>query len=269
MFKRLLLLLFPLSLTAFESAPWYSPIAEFELTPAYSYRSYSDVDRAKDPSHYSSHDHLLDLNLGVNFWPKWDFQLEADFSSTRALSWGTQRLGTQVRYLMLDDVAGDPVSLSLGAQIFFVPTRNMRDPSSPYHAQGNLELGVAIGKEIDDVYNWLYRFYGFVGVGTGNRGYPWLRPLVSAAFNFRQKHHFEALCEGYFGFGKRHEVNIRSLNGYAKIFHQSVDIGVSYHYLFEIWGSLGFQYSFRVYARAFPEYSSLFTVEYRFPFSLF
>lgn len=269
MIKRLLFFLFPLSLAAFEVSPWLTPIAEFQFQPSYSYRTYPNVSRARNPSRYSSHDHLIDLNLGVQCWPNWDVQVEWEFSNTRKLSWGTQRLGMQVRYLILDDVAGDPVSLAVGSQIFFVPTRNMRDPSSPYHAQGNLELGAAIGKEIDKVFNWQYRFYGFVGVGTGNRGYPWLRPLLSAAFNYHNRHHIEAFSEGYFGFGKRHSVDIRRLNGYAKILHQSIDVGLSYHYLFQIWGALGVQYSFRVFAHAFPEYTSIFTIEYHLPFSIF
>ncbi|MCB1076018.1 MAG: hypothetical protein KDK59_10915, partial [Simkania sp.] len=82
-------------------------------------------------------------------------------------------------------------------------------------------------------------------------------------------HKFELYSEGYFGFGKRHEVDIRHLNGYAKIMHQSIDIGASYHYLFEIWGSLGIQYSYRVYARAFPKQASILKVEYILPFSIF
>lgn len=269
MFKKFLLFLFPVTLLAFEIDPWFTPIAEFRLRPSYSYRYYPDVDRAINPSHYSSHDHLIDLNLGVNFLPNWDFQIETDFSSTRKLSWGTQRLGLQLRYLLMDDVAGAPVSLTAGMQVFYVPTRNMRDPSSPYHAQGNLELGIAVGKEIAKVYDWQYRFYGFIGVGTGNRGYPYLRPLLSAAFKFHRHHKFEFNSEGYFGFGTRHEVDIRHLNGYAKIMHQSIDIGASYHYLFEIWGSLGIQYSYRVYARAFPKQASILKVEYMLPFSIF
>ena len=269
MFKKLLLFLFPMTLLAFEVDPWFTPLAEFNLRPSYSYRYYPDIDRARNPSHYSSHDHLIALNLGVNFLPNWDFQIETDFSSTRKLSWGTQRLGLQLRYLFMDDVAGAPVSLTAGVQVFYVPTRNMRDPSSPYHAQGNLELGIAVGKEIAKVYDWQYRFYGFVGVGTGNRGYPWLRPLLSGMFKFRHHHQFELYSEGYFGFGRRHHVDISRLNGYAKIMHQSIDVGASYHYLFEIWGSLGIQYSYRVYAHAFPERANILKVEYRLPFSIF
>jgi len=267
--KKLLLSLFPFSLFAFVVDPYLTPIAEFEFRPAYSYRYYPSVNHGENPSSYHSHDHLIDLNLGVNFWPNWDFQLQTDFSHTRKLNWGGQRVGMQLRYLLWDDVAGDPISLNVGGQIFYVPTRNMRDVSSPYHAQGNLEIGVAVGKEIDSTYQWLWRFWGFVGTGIANRGYPWLRPILTAEGKFQLRHKLKLSAEGYFGFGDRSRVNIDDFNGYAKVQHRSIDIELNYTYLFEIWGALGVQYSFRIYAHSFPQHTSIFTAEYRFPFSLF
>jgi len=158
--KKIFLLLFPCTLFGFVLQPWYSPIGEFQLRSAYSYRYYPSVSQGKNPSSYHSHDHRLDLNFGVQFWPNWDLQFESDFLHSRKLNWGTERVGLQVRHLFLDDVVGDPISLSVGFQGFYVPTRSLRDVSVPYHAQGNLELGVAIGKEIDKTYNWLFRFWG-------------------------------------------------------------------------------------------------------------
>ena len=267
--KRLLLFFFPLSLFAFVIDPWFTPIAEFEFRPVYSYRYYPSVDNGVNPSNYHSHDHLIDLNLGVNFWPNWDFQIQSDFSHTRKLNWGGQRIGTQLRYLLMDDVAGDPISLALGGQVFFVPTRNMRDVSSPYHAQGNLELGISAGKEIDSTYQWLWRFWGYLGAGIANRGYPWLRPFLAAEGKFHNRHILKLFAESYIGFGERASVNINDFNGYAKIKHRSIDVGLNYTYLFEIWGALGLQYSFRIYAHSYPQHASIFTAEYRFPFSLF
>lgn len=267
--KKLFLLFFPLSLCPFVIDPWLTPIAEFEFRPAYSYRYYPSLDRGFNPSSYHSHDHLIDLNLGVNFWPNWDFQFQTDFSHTCKLNWGGQRVGLQLRYLLMDDVVGDPISLTLGGQVFFVPTRNMRDVSSPYHSQGNLEVGIAAGKEIDRTYDWVYRFWGFLGIGIANRGSPWLRPLIAVEGKFHQHHKLKLFTEGYFGLGHRNRVNIDNFSGYAKIAHHSIDLGLNYTHLFRIWGALGLQYAYRVYAHAFPRHASTFTVEYRFPFSLF
>lgn len=265
----LTLFFFPTLAFSFALEPWYTTVGEFQFRPTYIYRHYPSVSQGKNPTSYHSHDHLIDLNLGIQFWSNWEVQIESDFSNTRKLNWGTQRFGLQLRYLLLDDVVGDLVSLSLGLQSYYVPTRNLRDISSPYHAQGNIELGAAIGKEIDKTYNWLFRFWGFAGIGIANRGAPWIRPLLAAEMKFKQRHLFKVFSGGYFGFGHRHKIAIDYFKGYAKVAHRSVDLGLNYTYLFKIWGTLGFQYAYRPYAHSFPQHASTFRIEYRLPFSLF
>jgi hypothetical protein len=267
--RFLFLLFFPLALVAFEMDPWFTPLAEFQLRAAYSYRYYPSVDRAVNPTSYSSHDHIGDINLGVSPHPNWDVQAELNVAKTDRLSFGIQRVGLQGRYLWLNDVAGDPVSLTTGLSLFFVPTRNMDDVSSPYHAQGNAELGMAVGKEIDHVFDWICRFYAFLGAGIANRGSPWLRPLLSCQFQCRNTHRLQLFAEGYFGLGNRKQVNIRQFTGYAKLRHQSIDMGLNYTYHFDIWGDLSLQYAYRVFAKSFPEKASTFMIKYCLPFSIF
>jgi len=262
------LLFSPFVLAAFESKPWFPPIAELELKLNYSYEHYPSVSHAFDPPHDSSKDHLIDLNLEVSFLPKWEAQVELDLAKTSKLSLGTRRVGLEVRYLFLDDVAGDPVSFTTDLLLFYVPTRNMKDVSSPYHAQGNFELGMAVGKEIDLEYDWAYRFFGFLGLGQANRGYPWVRSELSFQRNYKNRHHFSLFTEGYFGLGPQKKVIVDHFNGYAKIQHQSVDLGINYTYLFDIWGSFTFQYAYRVYALSFPRKLSSFSIEYKLPFSI-
>ncbi len=258
----------PLVLFGFEVSPWFGTIAQLEMRPSYSYSFYSQVNSGGKKLSYSSHDQWLDLNLGVSFLPTLDIQTEANFSNTRRLSWGTNRVGLQLRYLFLNDISKDPISLASNIQIFYVPTRSLRDVSSPYHAQGNLEWGWALGKEIAKDYHWNYRLYSYLGVGSANRGSLWSKQKLSFKFNYRFRHHLEAFVKGYFGFGNRKKIFIDHFNGFAKIAHRSVDLGASYHFLFEVWGTLSLRYTYRIYARFFPEYENRFTFEYRFPFSL-
>lgn len=255
--------------SAFEQTPYLSELAEFYLRPSYTYRYYPDIEGGFNPDKYASHDHLVDINLGVRFLPRWEVQAEVDFAATRDMDFGLRRTGAQVRYLVFDDLEGDPVALAVGATLFYVPTRNLRDVSSPYHAQGNGELGASLGKEVSYREEWLARVYGFFGVGTGNRGFPWLRALMVTTLQWQNRHQLRFFAEGYFGLGNRERINVGNFNGYAKIQHHSVDIGTSYHYLFRMWGSLGVKYAYRVYAHAFPERAHMATVEYCLPFSIF
>lgn len=264
---RWLLLFCPCFLLGFELQPWYPTVGEFNLRSAYSYRYYPSVSQAA-PS-YHSHDHRIDFNLGVQFWPNWEVQLETDFLHSKKLNWGTEAAGLQLRYLFLDDVAGDPISLSVGLQSIYAPTRSLSDVSVPYHGQANFELGAAIGKEIDKTYNWLFRFWGYLGVGQANRGAPWTRPLLVAEMKFHQKHVLKAFAESYLGFGHRHRVRVDHFHGYGKIAHRSIDLGLNYTYLFRIWGALSLEGAYRVYAHSFPKHVATARIQYCLPFSLF
>lgn len=272
MIKRLLItLVFPLPFMAhtLDMKPWFHDLWQLYFTPSYTYSYYPSVEGSVKPSRYSSHNQLLQFDLGVSFPPNWDGQIEAQFASTRKNDWGSRSAAMQLRYLVLDDVAGAPVSLTIGGNIRFVPSRNLRDPSCPYHSHFNMEVGAGIGKEIDRVFNWLYRIYGYVGLGIANHDSPWLKPLAAFDFNYRNRHHWKVFTEGYFGFGDVDRVNVRTFHGYGKIHHQSVDLGGAYQYLFKIWGSFSLEYSFRVYAHNYPQYESKFKATYSLPFSIF
>ncbi len=255
--------------SAFEQTPYLNDLAEFYLRSSYSYRYYPDVEGGVNPDKYASHDHLVEMNLGVRFLPRWEIQVEVDCAATREMNFGLRRTGAQVRYLVFDDLEGDLVALAVGAALFYVPTRNLRDVSSPYHAQGNGELGASLGKEVRHWKEGCARLYAFFGVGTGNRGFPWLRGLMVATGQWKNRHRLRLFAEGYFGLGNQDHIDVAHFNGYAKIQHHSVDVGTSYHYLFRVWGSLGVKYAYRVYAHAFPERAHTATLEYCLPFSVF
>ena len=272
MIKRLLITffcIFPCFAYALDVKPWFHDLWQIYFTPSYAYSYYPTVEGGIKPSHYSSQNQLLSLDLGVSFLPNWDGQIETEFAWTSKQDWGARSSAVQVRYLVCDDVAGAPVSLTIGSSLRWVPSRNLRDVSCPYHSHFNIEVGAGIGKEIDRIFNWLYRLYGYVGVGIANHGAPWIRPSAAFESNYRNKHHWKIFAEGYFGFGGQDHVNIRTFHGYGKVHHQSIDLGVGYRHLFRIWGSYSLDFSFRVYALNYPQYESKFQFTYRLPFSIF
>lgn len=265
--RSLVALLLPLSLFSLNYDPWFGQTWLFYLTPSYEYRYYPDVDNGT--CQYSSHDNLAKVNLDFSFLPQWDIQLEGIFASTSRLSWGTQAIGSSLRYLHYNDVEGDPLSLTFNGNLFYVPTRSQKDPSTPFHSTLNFELGAALGKEIDKVYNWSYRIWAYGGAGIANRGAPWTRAIIAFDSNIYQRHLLRIFTHGYFGFGGIEEVNIDNLRGYANIDHQSIDVGLRYAYEFDIWGNLSLEYFYRPFAHSYPERLHSVTISYTLPFSLF
>lgn len=268
-YKIALLLSLPITGFAFDQAPWFGLPLEFYWETAYTYSEYSKVQNAVEPLRHTSHDHLFNFGLGASLSAVWDGGIELEIADTPRETWGTRSFGAEIRHLWLDDVMGDPVTLTTGAIFRYVPRRSLRDISTPYHAQSNFELNGAVGREWASGEFWHFRTFGYVATGIANRGSPWLDVHLAAGFNQEDRFQYEIFSRGYFGFGDQREVNIEHFNGYAKIHHQSVDVGVNFRYLTEVWGSFTFEYTRRVFARSFPENVNFFTIRYVLPFSFF
>ena len=170
---------------------------------------------------------------------------------------------------MLDDISGDRVSLTIGLNIRGAPHHFLTDVSTPYASEFNLELTGSIGKEWSQEGMWTMRTYGFATVGMGNRGYPWTRELFVWQYNWQDTHRVSLFAEGDFGFGNKQHVNVKHFNGWAKVQHQSIDLGFAYGYKFGVYGLLTASYAYRVFAHNFPEHVNFFTLSYCIPFSLF
>ena len=258
-----------LGCASFEHSPYFQTFGQCNFRPLVGGRFYDNISHLEGAKQYKSRDLLVDLNLGMRCLPSVEVELELDFSKTHKLPFGLQRTGAGARYLLLDDIGGDVVTLTLGAQAFFVPTRNMRDVSSPYHSQGNLELNVAMGKEWFGMTNYATCLWGFVGVGDGNRGRPWIRPELHLQTQF-SKALLGLYSKGYVGLGQMKEIVLSQFdNGYANIKHRSIDIGAQCQLAMGVWGDLNLHYEYRVFAYSYPERASIFYLLYRLPFSVF
>lgn len=267
--RKALLLLTPLTLFGLNMEPWFCNLLEFTFTPSYTYSKYRDVQNGHPQLSSASHDHLLTFDLSVPPVPQWEVDFDLEFADTPRQSMGFRSSAVQVRYLCLDDIIGDPVSLTLGSSVRGVSHHSLHDVSCPYHSRVNFEINSSLGREWDTGATWRIRTYGFASLGLANRGFPWTRGFALLEGHFATAQRLALFGEGYFGLGPRSRVNTRRFNGYAFIHHQSVDVGLQYTYHFEIWGHLSLAYTRRLYAHSFPKNVNFFTVSYMLPFSLF
>lgn len=254
----------------FNQSPWLGDFLQFHFRPSFQYRHYNEVSRGYNPSHYSSNDRFTNLDLAVTFLPQFDFQVGLEFADTRKQTLGLQSAAMQSRYQWLNDISGDPLSLTTGLQIRWVNQRSLKDVSCIYSSYWNFEIINSLGKEFDQIDSWIFRTFGTLGVGQANHGRPYLTSILSFESCFRYHHRFKIFLDGYFGFGHSRRIDISSFNGYGTIFHQSIDFGISYYYLIsKAMGMISLDYSYRLLAKAFPSHANTVTIRYDFPFSFF
>lgn len=253
----------------FTDVPYLGEFAQCEFCPLVGVYFYDRVSNLKEPSYYKSHDLHVDLNLGMRFLPNIEAEVEVDFTRTSLLPFGLQLVGFQGRYQLLDGFGSDVVSLVLGGRAFFVPTRNMRDFSSPYHAQGNVEINCSIGKQWCGTSRYAMMLWGLLGVGQANRGLPWIRPELYFDVQL-PKGSVSIYGKSYIGLGRTKNLFLSRFDrGYGDIQHRSIDLGMRYIVDAGIWGDLSLNYQYRVWAYSFPANANTFYLLYRLPFSFF
>lgn len=260
---------YPFLLFGLPQEPWLGNVYEFFFDAHYTFSFYTHVANGRPSTKHSSYDHQFLGGIGFTPSQYWDLDLEVEVTNTTTLSWNLRSVALQGRYLWLDDVIGDPISLTTGLSLRGVPHRNLRDTSCPYPGEADIELSLCAGKEWSTGPFWTARVYGLGAVGIANRGSPWTRLFCALEGNYDDRHQFQLSARGEFGFGAENFVNVDHFRGYGNIHHQSVDLGAAYRYQFLVWGRLSFEYVYRIYAHAYPERVNYFTLWYHLPFSLF
>lgn len=253
-----------------EREPWLGNEYEFRFDASYTFDYYSRVANAKGGSHHSSRDNQILLGLGMMPAETWDVDMEIEFAATTRQSFNWRSAALEIRRQWWDDIgSGDPLSVVTGFNARGVHHLSLKDISCPYAAEGNFEFTFSLGKEWSQEQYWRYRAFAFGAIGQAIRGEPWTRAYTAFQVNWKDFHQGQIFANGYFGFGHKTQVDVSHFDGYASIRHRSIDLGLSYRYLFELWGSLTVEYAYRVYARAYPERVNFFTIWYNLPFSFF
>lgn len=269
--KRLvaLALCLPSLCFALYERPWFGDIGELYFRPQYAYSFFDEVDNSTSSLPSTLFQHLLCANLETTIPPTWNWQIELEFADTTPVSWGYRSAALQVTKLWLDDVCGDPVSLTTGLSYRDSSSRLRRALPTPYHARANFEFHTSIGKEWSRGCYWTFRTYGTFAVGQGTKGSPWLRGDYYLWFNRCNTCQFRLYAKSYWGLGSKTAVPVPGFDGWADIGHQSIDLGVSFRYQFQCYGALRFDYMYRVYARSYPAQVNCFVLTYDLPFCPF
>lgn len=268
--KTLCVAFLSLASTAYslDTKPWFGEVYEFSFEGTYAFSRFSRVEGASTQLTHPINSQSVFADFGFTSNASTDLQVEGELGRTTDIGWTFRSAAVQARYRLLDDIAGDPLTLTFGLIFRGAAPHMLTDVSTPYAAELNTEVTCSLGKEWSSQGCWTIHTYGFATLGQANSGYPWTRELLVWKYNLNDIHRFTAFAEGYFGFGNRHHVDVKHFRGWGKYQHQSIDLGLSYGYKIGLYGVITASYAHRVFAHNYPEHANSFTLSYHLPFSL-
>jgi hypothetical protein len=209
----------------------------------------------------------LYFDLEFPYSPQWSADIDLHFVDTPRQSFSFSTTAIQFRYLLLDDIVGDLVSLAIGGNIRVVSDRSLKDISCPFNGNASFVANFAMGKEITHFENWCLRLWLYGEAGIANIGSPWIEGKFGLEGNHDERHKWSLIIDYVHGYGRKRHININHFRGYGRIRHKSLDIDFSYGYQFGVWGTLFAGYKRRVIAKTCPSNVNTFYVYYCVPFS--
>lgn len=240
--------------------PWYGRVFELNTAADIRFQLFNHVnthDHFRDNSHHGLNtrkelDTFIDLSASMALDQDIALQLEVIGLQSKLHSFRMDAIRLTPRYRLLNDIVGDPVSLSLGMTLSSIFSGVRKNIATFDHGGMAAEAHISIGREISCMQFWTSRTWGVLGVGIADVGSPWLRANFSYEHNFLDTHRLRIFTESLFGFGSDN-LNQFRFHGYGSIDYQAIDLGVRYTYQADYGVLFSCGYGYRVYARNCPE----------------
>lgn len=261
-----LILLIPFVLNAADLAPWFPPNLEIQPRVAYVFQNYTKID-GSHCTKKANNDHFLTLSLGGSY-NTLAVELETTMADTRHHTFGFADIALTGRYQWLNDILTDPVSLTTGVTVRQVFKVALNDISNFYNGGIEAEVHAAVGKETACREFWETRYWGVLGIGIADFGYPWIRANAAWERNWWDRHAITIYAHSLWGFGSHSLHCKRHFRGYGPIHHQNIDLGFLYDYALDCGGIVSLGYARRIYAKNCPKNVNLATLSFVYPFGL-
>ncbi len=268
---HLIFLISPFVLIGTDFAPWYPRYLELQPQISYNYQSYKKLNTKQGLKHTVSRDHLLNFSL-AGAYRVYAVEIENNCKETSHSDASHHSRFADIRltgrYQLLDDVVGDPVSLTMSLTGIQASQSAVKDISYFYHGLSTLEGHVSIGKEIECREYWLSRLFTVVGVGLADRGSPYVRGHVVWEHNGWDKHIVTVFTHTLWGLGSKNLNLNQRFHGYGSIKHHSIDTGIKYTYILESGLTMSAHYARRCYSLNCPHAVNFLGLTLLYPFGL-
>ncbi len=246
-----LFLSIPFSIAATQYQSWLGNYLEFEARLEGEYQHFANLAIETNKKKYRSDNFFLNLSLSNAVAYNFALELELASAHTKFQKGTIDHLKVTGRYIWLDDIVGDALSLSTGISLIHPFTKSLNDISVINHGRAEAEFFCSIGKEKALETIWIQRWYGVAGIGLANEGSPWIRCDLVYESRWHEAHELRGFIHALCGLGAK-SLQPNHFHGYGSIQHESLDVGIRYTYLIPYFGNISLQYSYRIYARNAP-----------------
>lgn len=252
--------------SATDYKPWYGRVLELDARAEVLMQAFEHVDSHHCSGKRREFDTFVDLSASMAVWEGIAAELEVIALQSRHQSFGMDAIRFTGRYQWLNDVVGDPVSLSTGVTVssIFPPAR--KNVATFDHGGVACEAHVAVGREMSCMQYWTSRAWGVFAAGIADVGSPWLRGNIGWEHNWCNTHYFELSADSIWGLGGD-ELNLCYFYGYGSIQYQAIDLEVRYSYQCDFGPLLSAGYGYRVYARNAPQNVNFVLLRVEWPLS--
>lgn len=259
-----LLLLLPSLCFATDRSPWTGNPFEFVSRVRYTFETFNKIEQI--PFHTDNH--YLNLALLGTGWPSFDLEGQIQVAYTPYSGFFFDYGEMAGRYVWLDDVAGEPLTVTTALAVFGASKRSVLDPSTPVTGQVGGELQALIGKEWSLCGDWISRHWLMGAVGLAHQSSGWLRWRVATERHFCLCHTVWIDVGGRIGLGDHPMPAIEQFTGYGPIDYRSIDLRAGYRRDVGNCGEIELSYLYRLYSENFPDQLHRVAVEILIPFSL-
>lgn len=262
------LILLPAWLCGTELKPWYDREFEIQTRGSALFQFYPYVHTPCKNFHWHGRDGFYSLSASLAAF-EYSAELEFVVADTEKQHLDVDAVRLTGRYRFLDDIVGDPITLTGNVIVTQAFNHSIFDISSFHHGHVELEAGFSFGREHPCMEFWANRWWGFAMCGIADTtGAPWLHLFAAWEKNWTDLYQLRFFAESLFGFGGHHIKCPNHFRGYGKIKHRSLDVGARFSYLFDYGQELSLQYAFRTIGYNFPTNASLITVTFLYPIGL-